>query len=73
IPRPQNAFVLFRTELCRSGKISYLVERDHRHISRIIGHCWHSLSEKERQQWKAKAEAVKLAHRKMYPNYKFAP
>ena len=42
-------------------------------MSRIIGSLWSALSEEEKKVWREKAEVAKAEHRKLYPNYKFAP
>ncbi|KAJ6627013.1 high mobility group box domain-containing protein, partial [Mycena sp. CBHHK59/15] len=73
IPRPRNAFMLFRSDFWAKQKITKTVEADHRHISRIIGHCWSELSEEEKFEWRVKADIEKLEHAKMYPNYRFTP
>ncbi|KAF9456808.1 high mobility group box domain-containing protein, partial [Collybia nuda] len=73
VPRPRNAFMIFRSEFWAGDKISSSVERDHRHISRIIGHCWNQLSETEKDVWRRKAEQEKVEHSLRYPGYRFSP
>lgn len=73
IPRPPNAFMLFRSELWAKEKIKSTVERDHRQISRIAGHVWNKLSDKERAPYKRRAELAKKRHAEEYPDYKYAP
>lgn len=73
VPRPRNAFMIFRSEFWAQEKISKSVERDHRHISRIIGHCWNQLPEEEKDLWRRKAELEKVEHGKRYPGYRFSP
>lgn len=73
VPRPRNAFMIFRSEFWAGEKISSSVERDHRHISRIIGHCWNQLSEAEKDVWRRKAEREKVEHNLRYPGYRFSP
>jgi len=73
IPRPRNAFMIFRSEFVAAEKISRTVERDNRHISRIVGHCWNQMSEDEKHVWRLKAEHEKLQHMRKYPDYKFSP
>ncbi|KAG7085889.1 hypothetical protein E1B28_003423 [Marasmius oreades] len=73
IPRPRNAFMIFRSEQCTQTKITRSVEHDHRHISRIIGHLWNNLSEAEKDVYRAKAEREKFEHTIKYPNYRFTP
>lgn len=73
VPRPRNAFMIFRSEFWAGDKISRTVEHDHRHISRIIGHCWNQLPESEKDKWRQKAEQEKLDHILKYPGYRFSP
>ncbi|PCH33237.1 high mobility group box, partial [Wolfiporia cocos MD-104 SS10] len=73
IPRPPNAFMLFRSNLWRSGQITSVVEKDHRQISRIAGKLWRALSDAERAPFNAAAQAEKLKHQERYPGYKYSP
>jgi hypothetical protein len=73
VPRPRNAFMIFRSEFWAGEKISRSVEHDHRHISRIIGHCWNQLPDLEKDKWREKAEQEKLDHIMKYPGYRFSP
>lgn len=73
IPRPRNAFMLFRSAFAAAQKISVKIERDNRHITRIIAHCWNSLSDAEKQVWRDKAAVEKAQHAERYPNYRFSP
>ncbi|KAJ7922948.1 high mobility group box domain-containing protein, partial [Mycena leptocephala] len=73
IPRPRNAFLIFRSELCASGKISKKVEGDHRHISIAAAEVWKAFTEDEKQPYLVKAELEKLEHRRLYPSYRFTP
>lgn len=73
IPRPRNAFMLFRSAFAAAQKISANIEHDNRHITRVIAHCWNSLSEVEKQIWRDKAAAEKVQHAEQYPHYRFRP
>jgi len=73
IPRPRNAFMIYRSTVWAQQKIPVGIERDHRHISRIIGHCWNSLPDEEKQIWRAKAEEEKQEHLRKYPGYRYSP
>lgn len=73
VKRPCNAFILFRSHAVTANLIPKEVERDHRNISRIISHMWHSLSEEERKLWEMQAELEKRKHREMHPDYKYRP
>ncbi|KAJ7456440.1 hypothetical protein FB451DRAFT_1048085, partial [Mycena latifolia] len=73
VPRPRNAFMIFRSEFWAKQKISKTVEVDHRHISRIVGILWNELSEDEKRVFRVKADLEKLEHQKLYPTYRFTP
>ncbi|KAI0651436.1 hypothetical protein C8Q79DRAFT_922196 [Trametes meyenii] len=73
IPRPPNAFMIFRSELWSKEKIKADVERDHRQISRIAGNLWNALSDEERAPYMALAEEAKQDHHRKYPEYKYSP
>ncbi|KAG1908514.1 uncharacterized protein F5891DRAFT_17319 [Suillus fuscotomentosus] len=73
VPRPRNAFMLFRSAFAAAQKIGTNIERDNRHITRIIAHCWNRLSESEKQVWRTKAATEKAVHAIKYPNYRFHP
>lgn len=65
--------MIYRSTAWAQQKIPTGIERDHRHISRIIGHCWNSLPEEEKQIWRTKAEEEKQEHLKKYPGYRYSP
>ena len=73
IPRPPNAFILFRSSFIRSQHVSSDVETDHSTLSKIIGLTWQNLPEKERQVWHEKARLAKEEHRRKFPGYTFRP
>ena len=73
IPRPRNAFMIFHSEFCAEEKISCSVERDHRHISQIIGYYWIKLPKSEKDVWQHKVEQEKSEHLQKYPSYLFMP
>ncbi|KWU43670.1 hypothetical protein RHOSPDRAFT_26209 [Rhodotorula sp. JG-1b] len=74
IPRPRNAFILFRSHAITSGLIPRSIGvKDHKNISQIVGGVWRGLSEVERQQWEELAEEEKRRHLAKYPNYAYRP
>ncbi|KAJ7596772.1 hypothetical protein C8J56DRAFT_296635 [Mycena floridula] len=72
IPRPPNAFMLYRSDLWRQQRENP-VERDHRQISRIAGLCWNRLSPEEKRPWEDAAAQRKALHAKENPDYKYRP
>lgn len=73
IPRPKNAFILFRCDFVREQKIPETVERNHRNISRIVGNVWRQMSAEEKAPWVQRADEERLSHLLAYPNYRYSP
>ncbi|GLB42547.1 putative high mobility group [Lyophyllum shimeji] len=73
IPRPPNAFILFRSSFIRSQQVTGKVEGNHSNLSKIIGMYWKTLPKAERDEWEAKAALAQLEHRKRYPDWRFRP
>ncbi|TFK21245.1 hypothetical protein FA15DRAFT_85434 [Coprinopsis marcescibilis] len=73
IPRPPNAFILFRSSFIKSQHVSTSVETNHSTLSKIIGMTWKNMSEDERQVWHAKAKVEQEEHRRKFPKYAFRP
>ncbi|KAI0662385.1 high mobility group box domain-containing protein, partial [Cubamyces menziesii] len=72
IPRPRNAFMIFRSAYCANVKESQ-VEHDHRMISKILGEVWQNLEKEKKEYYQRLAAEEKAAHRTLYPNYRFSP
>ncbi|KAI0353849.1 hypothetical protein OH77DRAFT_1406116, partial [Trametes cingulata] len=73
IPRPPNAFILFRSSFIRAQHIPGQIEGNHSALSKIIGKCWKALPREERKVWEAKAVVALAEHRKKYPDWRFKP
>ncbi|KAG2008978.1 specific transcriptional repressor [Coprinopsis cinerea AmutBmut pab1-1] len=73
IPRPPNAFILFRSAFIRSQHIPDRVEGNHSNLSKIIGRYWKTLPPEERAEWEAKAQEAAQEHREKYPDWRFRP
>ncbi|CAL1698848.1 unnamed protein product [Somion occarium] len=73
IPRPPNAFILFRSSFINNKHVSSDVETNHSTLSKIIGLTWHNLPHEERQIWHTKAKIALEEHRRKYPQYAFRP
>ncbi|KAJ7207331.1 hypothetical protein B0H12DRAFT_1158928 [Mycena haematopus] len=73
IPRPPNAFILFRSSFVRSQRVSPDVETNPTTISKIIGLTWKSLPADERRVWYARARQAVEEHRSRFPEYAFHP
>lgn len=73
IPRPPNAFILFRSSFIKSQHVSQEVETNHSTLSKIIGLTWKNLSDSERKTWHDKAKEELEKHRRKFPKYAFRP
>ncbi|PFH48244.1 hypothetical protein AMATHDRAFT_65996 [Amanita thiersii Skay4041] len=73
IPRPPNAFMLFRADFVRQKHVPGSIEANHGSLSKIIGNCWRALPLDEKRVWEVKAKHAKAEHKARYPNYRFKP
>lgn len=73
IPRPPNAFILFRSSFIKGQHVSAEVETNHSTLSKIIGITWQSLPEQERAIWHQKAKEALEEHKRRFPKYAFRP
>ena len=73
IPRPPNAFMLFRSWLIRDGKLPPEIGKHQQNISRIAGKAWNLLDETSKNGWRREAFRRLHDHEKKHPDYKFEP
>ncbi|EIM89286.1 HMG-box, partial [Stereum hirsutum FP-91666 SS1] len=73
IPRPANAFMLFRSDFIRRKHVPDGIQTSQDTLSRIVSQCWHALPEDQKAPWKVKAEHEKAEHAKKYPGYVYRP
>jgi len=73
IPRPPNAFILFRSSFIKSRHVSTEVETNHSTLSKIIGLTWQNMPHEERQFWHSKAKVAQAEHKRKFPDYAFRP
>ncbi|KAK7041509.1 hypothetical protein VNI00_009378 [Paramarasmius palmivorus] len=73
IPRPPNAFMLFRADFVKQKHVPGSIETNHSSLSRIIGNCWRSLPAQDKRIWEIKAKHAKEKHKQEFPDYKFKP
>ncbi|KAJ7911565.1 hypothetical protein B0H13DRAFT_2328220 [Mycena leptocephala] len=72
IPRPRNAFILFRCDYSRQNERTTR-DQDQNDVSRTVGNIWRSMTEEQRAPWVYLAEAEKKRHATLYPGYKYTP
>lgn len=80
IPRPRNAFILFRQHLHQSLFSKHKAAlhslgsfKNNSLVSREIGKRWKALSPEEKKYWQDLANTEKALHRQKYPDYKYIP
>ncbi|KAF8196135.1 hypothetical protein BJ912DRAFT_1056568 [Pholiota molesta] len=73
IPRPPNAFMLFRADFVRQKHVPGSIETNHGSLSKIIGTCWRQLPLDEKRVWEVRARQEKAAHKAQFPDYRFRP
>ncbi|EJD07857.1 HMG-box, partial [Fomitiporia mediterranea MF3/22] len=70
IPRPRNAFILFRSHALARGMVKNIQQNE---ASREIARIWKSADEGTRKRFEAQAEEEKRIHKLKYPGYRYAP
>ncbi|KAJ7168790.1 hypothetical protein C8R46DRAFT_1092515 [Mycena filopes] len=73
IPRPPNAFILFRSSFIRAGAVPAHIEPSHSSLSAIAGLTWASLPPAEKAAWHRRAKEEREKHRERFPGYAFRP
>lgn len=84
IPRPKNAFIIFRTMYSKWNSLlpraqdpdqphTQLAITDHRALSKAAGDAWRRMTEEEKAPYKELADADKAQHKLNYPDYKYSP
>ena len=77
IPRPPNAFMLYRSHLWDKIKASLAAgegsSKDQTNFSKAAGQRWGQEPAKVRKYWEGRAAAAKAAHKERYPDYKYSP
>lgn len=73
IPRPRNAFILFRQKYHQSVLDESPEAKTNPDVSRELGRRWRQLPPEERNHWVTLAEEEKKNHARKYPNYRYTP
>ncbi|KAF7352845.1 Repressor ROX1 [Mycena venus] len=73
IPRPPNAFILYRSNLLNLKKIPKKEERRQQNLSRVAGQCWNLMTPAQKQVWQDLAAERAALHQLEYPDYHFKP
>ncbi|KAI0263764.1 hypothetical protein BC834DRAFT_1042660 [Gloeopeniophorella convolvens] len=77
VPRPRNAFIIFRCEYSRKHARDSSDGSDNKStdktLSKRAGEEWRRLSDEERQKYHIRASEEKAAHSSQNPDYRFKP
>ncbi|ODV62781.1 Rox1p ASCRUDRAFT_79438 [Ascoidea rubescens DSM 1968] len=73
IPRPRNAFILFRQQYHQSVLDEGNIIRTNPDVSRELGKRWRALPLDQKAYWNKAAEEEKKKHAEKYPGYRYIP
>ncbi|KAJ7507737.1 hypothetical protein B0H11DRAFT_139972 [Mycena galericulata] len=73
IPRPPNAFILYRSHILNEARIPDDIERRQQTLSRVAGQCWNLLRPAEKKPWQDLAAKRAAIHQLEHPDYHFKP
>lgn len=77
IPRPRNAFIIFRCNYTRKHAVRNSQELDEQSLtqtlSRRAGEAWKKLPTPEKDKYKRLADREREEHARLYPHYRFRP
>ncbi|KAH6651812.1 high mobility group box domain-containing protein, partial [Truncatella angustata] len=71
-PRPQNAFILYRSAMCKEVKAKN-PGVENKELSKLLGTMWRELPAPEKLVWKRRQEQARKEHETLYPGYKYEP
>ncbi|KAF2131075.1 hypothetical protein P153DRAFT_313377 [Dothidotthia symphoricarpi CBS 119687] len=72
IPRPRNAFILYRQHE-QQHIIASNPGLNNPDISKIIGEKWNRESDETKKMWQDLAQEEKVRHQELYPDYRYQP
>ncbi|KAF8539982.1 hypothetical protein BDD12DRAFT_987178 [Trichophaea hybrida] len=72
IPRPRNAFILFRQHH-HAAVVAQYPGKPNPEISKIIGQMWKRSGDEVKAVWQSHADEEKRQHLQRYPQYRYQP
>ncbi|KAF2460262.1 hypothetical protein BDY21DRAFT_383962 [Lineolata rhizophorae] len=72
IPRPRNAFILYRQHH-QGSVVARNLGVPNPEISKILGEQWRKEPASVKNEWKMLAEEEKIRHQQQYPEYRYQP
>ncbi|KAF8492682.1 high mobility group box domain-containing protein, partial [Gautieria morchelliformis] len=73
VPRPPNAFILFRSHFCENHLIPQHQRVTQQMRSRVAAKLWGCMSLEEKTPWNDEAMKVKHEHKLRYPKFQYRP
>lgn len=77
IPRPRNAFIIFRCDYSREHAAQTSQESDEQSLSKTLSkraaEAWKQLSAEEKDKYRHLADREREEHTRIYPHYRFRP
>ncbi|KAL7422333.1 hypothetical protein Q5752_002979 [Cryptotrichosporon argae] len=73
IPRPRNAFILFRKHVVDQKLIPASVEMRHQNVSIITAKMWREAPAEQKAHFNELARVEKEEHMRKYPGYRYQP
>ncbi|VDB90005.1 unnamed protein product [Peniophora sp. CBMAI 1063] len=74
VPRPPNAFMIFRSDLIKDTKFALQkIQKKQQHLSVIAGEIWNIMPEECKTVWRTKAMSRLREHQEKHPQYKYTP
>ncbi|KAF7318767.1 HMG box domain-containing protein [Mycena chlorophos] len=75
IPRPRNAFIIFRSDFVKAAREAAKADPklDQTLLSQDAGVAWNSLSMAAKAPFLRRAKEEKAEHAALYPNYRYSP
>ncbi|KAK9240457.1 hypothetical protein V1525DRAFT_203663 [Lipomyces kononenkoae] len=72
VPRPRNAFILYRQHH-HASVVAEHPGKTNPEISKIIGEQWRQLSSEEKAVWQKLGDEEKKSHLERFPDYRYQP
>lgn len=77
VPRPANAFIIFRSEYSREHAQSHKTDGTppppEKTLSKRAAEAWSKLTEDEKAPYKVRADEERIEHAKRFPDYRYRP
>ncbi|PPQ99750.1 hypothetical protein CVT24_009733 [Panaeolus cyanescens] len=80
VKRPPNSWICYRSESTRVMREMHTVDEggnekfmDQGLVSRLCSQMWNSMTKEEKAPWMRHAALLAAEHKRLYPNYVFAP